>query len=65
LIKRGTALRSTTGDDVADEGLRFHDADVRLLADHKQIVNDVSRDVTAISPVIRQADLMNPFSVNP
>src|SRR5438445_5841680 len=44
--------------DIAAQALRFHDPHVRLFGDRDQIVDDIASHQSAITPVIRQTDVM-------
>src|SRR6476469_5486939 len=44
---------------VTHQCLGFHDAHVRLLTDHQQIVHNVASDLTFVAPVIWQSNLVN------
>src|SRR5581483_871646 len=52
------------GRNVADESLRFHDSNVGLLVDGEQIVRNVTLDVSGVSPVIRDSDLMDGSAID-
>ena len=47
------------GEHVTNECFRFHDADIGLFADHQQIIHDVARDISLVSPMIGETHLMN------
>ena len=57
--ERGFPLRSAAWHDVADQSLGFHNPDVWLLRDRQQIVGNISADHPFVSPVVRQANLMD------
>ena len=52
------------GTDVAHQSFCFHDADVGFLADGQQIIDDIAGDLSAITPMVRQADLMHGAAIN-
>src|SRR5439155_21232280 len=49
--------------DIAAQALRFHDPYVRLFGDRDQIVDDIASHESAITPVIRQADVMHATAI--
>jgi hypothetical protein len=60
----GWAVSAATGQNVADQRFGLHNADIRFFADDQEIINDVSRYLSAVSPVIRQPDLMDGAAID-
>src|SRR3954447_18723738 len=57
------AARPAAGEDVAGERLHLLDVNVRVEDDRREIVGRASGRETAGSPVVRQADLVDPLAV--